>query len=47
MINDAGPGDLEHLRRLALTVLDWGVAQRAFAMEQARAGLPQQKAPTG
>lgn len=45
LIHDAGPGDLEALRRLAGTILDWGIAQRAFAMEQARATLPQQKAP--
>jgi hypothetical protein len=45
MINDAGPGDLEGLRRIANTVLDWGIAQRVFAMEQARAMLPTTKAP--
>lgn len=45
MINDAGPGDVDALRRIALTVLDWGIAQRAYAMAQARATLPQQKAP--
>ena len=45
MIHQAGPGDLENLRRLALTVLDWGIANRALALEQARQMLPQQKAP--
>lgn len=45
MINDAGPGDVDALRRIALTVLDWGIAQRAFSLEQARMLLPQQKAP--
>lgn len=45
MINQAGPGDMESLKRLALTVLDWGIASRALALEQARAMLPQQKAP--
>lgn len=45
MINQAGPGDLEALRRLALTVLDWGIAQRLFTLEQARQLLPHQDAP--
>ena len=47
MINQAGPGDVEALRRIAHTILDWGIAQRAYAMAQARATLPRQKAPTG
>jgi len=47
MINQAGPGDVEALRKIAHKVLDWGIAQRAYAMAQARATLPQQKAPTG
>jgi hypothetical protein len=45
MINEAGPGDAEALRRMAHTILDWGIAQRAYAMAQARTTLPQQKAP--
>ena len=45
LINEAGPGDVENLRRLAHTVLDWGIAQRVYALKQAQALLPQQKAP--
>lgn len=45
MINEAGPADIEALRRIAHTVLNWGISQRAFAMEQARQMLPKQKAP--
>jgi len=47
LIEQAGPGDVEALRRIAHTILDWGIAQRAYAMAQARATLPRQKAPTG
>lgn len=45
MIHQAWPGDLEALRRLALTVLDWGIACRALTLEQARQMLPHQDAP--
>lgn len=47
MISEAGPGDAEALRKIALKILDYAIAQRGFVMVQARALLPQQKAPTG
>ncbi|MEB3169339.1 MAG: hypothetical protein VKK97_11500 [Synechococcaceae cyanobacterium] len=46
MIDSAGPGDVEALRKLTHTILEWGIACRGLALQQARAMLPQQEAPT-
>lgn len=46
MIDGAGPGDLEALRKVAHLVLDYGIVNRQFALAQAAASLPvQQNAP--
>jgi hypothetical protein len=42
MIEAAGPGDLNSLKRIALTVLEYAATSRAFALEQAAALLPRQ-----
>jgi hypothetical protein len=47
MIETAGPGDTDNLKRIALAILDYSVTSRLFALQAAAAGLPrQQKAPT-
>ena len=39
MINSAGPGDLERLQELALRILDYAAAHRAFALGQLQSAL--------
>lgn len=47
MIERAGPGDLDHLKGIALAILDYSVTARLFALQAAGAWLPtQQNAPT-
>ena len=43
MIDGAGPADLEALRQIAHSVLDYAITNRAFALQQAAAMLPQQQ----
>ena len=43
LIDGAGPADLESLRQIAHQVLDYGIVNRAFALQQAAAMLPQQQ----
>jgi len=47
LIDRAGPGDVEHLKQIALAILDYSVTSRLFALQAAAAWLPrQQNAPT-